>query len=349
MKKQITILAGILMAVLLSFTSCQEMMVGPMVDNSNENNFRQMWEKFDSHYGLFLVKNIDWDKVYTSHLPMAQAAKTDAELFSVLASAVHVLNDKHINIYTNSPQLTDYNSGTNGHIPAQEDFDFKVVREKYLTEYNEETEDFGYGKLTSEIGYIHIGSFHDEFSIYEKNIEKAIMALASTKGIVVDIRDHKGGSDLVSKYIAGRFANSKKLFMTSRKRNGPRHDQFEAVINWYVEPTGKSQYKKPVILLTTSTTISAGETFTFAMRENDNVTHVGTTTAGAFSDVIPNLLPNGWLITVGVGDYRGSDGKSYEGVGITPKISSENQKADVLMGVDKTLELALGRLKSLVG
>ncbi|MEO6284345.1 MAG: S41 family peptidase [Dyadobacter sp.] len=345
MKKQITLLAGILMAVLFSFSSCQEMMVGPEVDNSNENNFRQMWEKFDSHYGLFIVKNIDWNKVYASHMPMAKAAKTDAELFSVLSSAVHFLDDKHINIYTNSPALTDYNSGENGHIPAQEGFDFKVIRENYLIEYHEESEDFGYGKLTSEIGYIRIESFQGEFSFYEKNIEKAITSLASTKGIVFDIRDHKGGSDLVSKHIASRFASSKKLFMTSRKRNGPAHDQFEAAINWFIEPAGKSQYTKPVILLTTSTTISAGETFTFAMRENANVTHMGTTTAGAFSDVIPHQLPNGWLVTIGVGDYRGSDGKSYEGIGITPKIISENKKSDVLNGVDKTLELARENLE----
>ncbi|MPR37230.1 S41 family peptidase [Salmonirosea aquatica] len=345
MKKQITVLATILMGVLISFTSCQEMMVAPEVDNSNENNFRQMWQKFDSHYGLFLVKNIDWNKVYTSHLPMAQAARTDAELFSVLSSTVHVLDDKHINIYTNSPELTDYNSGENGHIPAQEDFDFKVVREKYLTEYHAETDDFGYGKLTSDIGYIHIKSFQGEFSFYEKNMVKAIDALASTKGIVFDIRDHKGGSDQVSKYIAGRFSSSKKLFMTSRKRNGPGHDQFDTAVNWYVEPTGKSQYTKPVILLTTSTTISAGETFTFAMLENANVTHIGTKTAGAFTDVIAHQLPNGWIITVGVGDYRGSDGKSYEGIGITPKISSENKKVDVINGVDKTLELARQRLE----
>ena len=345
MKKQITILSGILIGIILSFTSCQEMMVGKVPDNSNEHNFRLMWEKFDSHYGLFLVKNIDWNAVYDSHLPMARAAKTDEELFSVLSSAVHVLNDKHVNIYTNNPQLADYNSGENGHIPAQEDFDFKVVKAHYLTEYHEETADFGYGTLTPEIGYIHVNSFQEKFSIYEKNMDKALDALVSTKGIVFDIRDHKGGNDNVSKYIAGRFASSKKLFMTSKKRNGPGHDQFEAQLNWYVEPTGKIQYTKPVILLTTATTVSAGETFTFAMKENDNVTHMGTKTAGAFSDQIAHEMPNGWLFTVSVGDYRGSDSKSYEGVGIAPEIVSKNQKPDVLKGIDKTLELALEILK----
>jgi C-terminal processing protease CtpA/Prc len=172
-------------------------------------------------------------------------------------------------------------------------------------------------------------------------MDKALYDLASTKKIIFDIRDHNGGDDNVSKYIAGRFASSKKLFMTSKKRNGPGHNDFEKTLNWYVEPEGGSQYTKPVLLLTSSRTISAGETFSFAMRENSNVTQVGDTTAGAFSDVVIFQLYNDWIFTVSVGDYRGSDGKSYEGIGIAPHIYSKNQKADVLAGKDKTLELAI--------
>jgi C-terminal processing protease CtpA/Prc len=300
-----------------------------------------MWEKYDSHYGLFLVKNIDWNAVYTAHLPLARAAKTDEELLSVLSSSLSILNDQHVNIFTTNSKLGDYNSGHNGHIPAREDFHFKTVRENYLIEYQEGNENFGYGKLSNDIGYIHVSSYNDDLAVFKKAMDKAIKALASTKKIVFDIRDHNGGSDNVSKYIAGRFATSKKLFMTSKKRNGAGHNDFESVMKWYVEPEGESQYIKPVILLTTSRTISAGETFTFAMRENANVIQVGDTTAGAFSDTVPFQLPNGWLITISVGDYRGPDGKSYEGIGIAPHIYSKNQKADVLAGVDKTLEMAM--------
>ena len=129
--------------------------------------------------------------------------------------------------------------------------------------------------------------------------------------------------------------------MTSKKRNGPGHNNFEKTLSWYVEAEGGSQYTKPVLLLTSSRTISAGETFSFAMRENSIVTQVGDTTAGAFSEVVIFQLYNGWLFTVSVGDYRGSDGKSYEGIGIAPHIYSKNQKADVLAGKDKTLELVI--------
>jgi carboxyl-terminal processing protease len=218
---------------------------------------------------------------------------------------------------------------------------FEVVQDNYLVEYHEINEDFGYGKLAKNIGYIHASSYNGSLTDFKNAMDKAMKASASTNKIIFDIRDHTSGSDNVSKYIAGRFAKSKKLFMTSKKRNGPGHNDFEEMLKWYVEPEGGSQYTKPVILLTTSLSISATETFTFAMRENDNVTHMGETTAGAFSDVIAYQLPNEWLCTIGVGDYRGSDGKSYEGIGIAPHIYNKNLKADVSAGIDKTLEMAI--------
>ena len=341
MKNQFILLFVCLLFAIITFTSCEKMMVGEIIETTPENNFQNMWDKFDSHYGLFLVKDINWDSVYALHLPLAKSAKTNEDLFKVLSSALSILKDQHVNIYTTNSNLADYNSGHNGHIPAQESFLFKTVRDNYLIEFHEESEDFGYGKLADNIGYIHASSYNDDLSVFKKAMDKAMNALASTKKIVFDVRDHSGGSDQVSKYIAGRFAKSRKIFMTSKKRNGPGHNDFESVVEWYMEPEGDFQYTKPVILLTTSRSISAAETFTFAMRQNDNIIHIGDTTAGAFSDVVPFHLPNGWLITISVGDYRGSDGKSYEGIGIAPHIYSKNLKADLLAGVDKTLIMAI--------
>ena len=341
MKNSLSTGTILLLAAFLCLSSCEKMVVGEIRDNSNENNFQLMWDKFDTHYGLFLVNDIDWNAVYASHLPLAQAAKNDQELFSVLSSMLRVLDDDHVNLYTNDPQLADYNSGHNGPLPAREDFLFSNIRENYLIEYQEEDENFGYGKLAADIGYIHVSSQNESLAFYKKAMDKALNDLASTKKIIFDIRDHNGGSDNVSKYIAGRFATSKNLFMTSKKRNGPGHNDFENTLYWYVEPEGKSQYTKPVILLTTSRSISAAETLTFAMKENDNVIQMGETTAGAFSDVVAYQLYNGWLVTISVGDYRGPDGNSYEGIGIAPDIYSKNLKADVLEGKDKTLEMAI--------
>jgi carboxyl-terminal processing protease len=341
MKTKLIVSVGTAIAFLIILSSCEEFMVGEFPDNKPTENFQLMWDKFDSHYGLFLVKKIDWDSIYAVHWPQAQKANSDEELFPVLTSMLSNLNDKHVNIYTTNKTLADYNSGFNGHLSANEDFLFEVVQDNYLIEHHHLAEDIDYGKLGSDLGYIYMGAFKENLGNFEQYMDKIINALVDTEGIVFDIRNHSGGSDHVSKYIAGRFATSKKLFMTSKKRNGPEHNDFESEMHWYVQAEGKKQYTKPVVLLTDEFTISAGETFTFAMRENINVTHMGDTTAGAFSDEVFFELLNGWVYSVSVGDYRGSDGKSYEGIGIAPDVYSRNEKNDVLNGVDATLEKAI--------
>lgn len=335
---------GLLLSGAFALTSCEETMVNPG-HTQPEANFQYAWEKFDQHYGLFLVKNVNWNEVYDTHLPIAQAAQNDAELFSVLSSMIRTLNDKHVNIYSTDPVLRDYNSGTDGPSPAQEDFLFDVIEDNYLSEYHQLSDEMGYGRLEGNLGYIHLSAFKKELKQAKPIVEKIMDALHNSDGIIVDIRDHKGGDDRVSKYIAGRFASSRNLFMTTKKRNGPQHDDFDSTIEWYVEPTGDKQFTKPVILLTSAHSISAGETFTLAMKKNINVKQVGDTTAGAFSDQVFFEIPNGWMISVGVGDYRAADGKSYEGLGIAPDVYSRNEKSELMNGTDKTLEKAISILR----
>ena len=168
-------------------------------------------------------------------------------------------------------------------------------------------------------------------------------ALKDTKKIIIDIRNHAGGDDKVSRYVAGWFTNERKLFMTVRKRNGAGHNDFTAPENWYVEKQGNFQFTKPVILLTTKWTASAGETFTWAMKTQSHVTQMGDTTAGGFTDVISRELPNGWLYFVGVGDYRDANGNSKEGIGIKPDTYIINTQQDIAEGRDKVLERAINQ------
>jgi C-terminal processing protease CtpA/Prc len=172
-------------------------------------------------------------------------------------------------------------------------------------------------------------------------MEKVMDGIRGARGAIVDIRGFYGGYDPVSQYIAGCFASSRKLYMTTRKRNGPAHTDFTAPLEWFVEPQGETQFIKPVVVLTSLFTQSAGETFQLAITQFDHVATVGDTTAGSFSDN-PNFeLPNGWIFSVSVGDYRASDGKSYEGIGLAPKFPVVSRKEDLLAGKDRALEKAI--------
>jgi C-terminal processing protease CtpA/Prc len=262
----------------------------------------------------------------------------------VLCKLITPLNDIHAFLQPTTDALPRYESSAffREH-KVQQDFSLQVVRQQYLSSLKTVDDKLHYGVLNGNLGYIHFGEFGHPVSYYKQKMQDILEALKETSGLVVDIRDHAGGDDEVSRYIAGLFANQKALFMTTRKRNGPRRSDFTAVDKWYVE--GEAQYTKPIVLLTSRWTASAGETFTWAMNTQAHVTQLGDTTAGGFTDVVARELPNGWLYFVGVGDYRNAKGESEEGKGVAPKVYATNTKAEIDAGKDKVLEKAIERLR----
>lgn len=341
-RKLVQIIVGLSMLGILA--SCEEEFA-PRPSNTYIDNFEYVWKKFDTHYGMFVTKNIDWKSVHDNHVMQANQVTNDKQLFDVIASMLKTLNDKHVNLYTTSKELRDFNSGEGGPLPAQQDFKFDVIRNNYLVEYHELSEDIGYGVLQSGDGYIHVKAFKESLKSFKGYADEIIDQLYAAPSIVIDIREHSGGDDRVSQYLAGRFASSKKLFMTTKKRNGPAHTDFDPIIEWYVQPEGSRQFTKPVVLLTSGHSISAAETFTLAMKQHDNVKQVGAQTAGAFSDQVFFEMPNGWFITVSVGDYRAADGTSLEGIGIAPEVEAVSHKSELLIGIDHALEVAMEELR----
>jgi C-terminal processing protease CtpA/Prc len=250
------------------------------------------------------------------------------------------LHDGHVWLLKPGP---DYRRFDSGKAYTADEFSLSVTK-KYLEVVKEISTHEGvkivYGRLAGNIGYVFFEDLSLSPTFYQNAMDDVLNFLADTKGIIVDARSIEGGDDRSAQHIAGRFASARHAYMTSRFRNGPRHTDFTAPMQWFVAPTGKSQYTKPVRLLTTRITGSAGESFTLAMRENANVQHWGDTTYGAFSDNPRRELPNGWIYTVSVGDFRAADGTSYEGIGIAPQKVFKNSKDDVLAGLDKLLEEA---------
>ena len=327
-------------------TSCEDQLVGVEKENTPINTFDSFWEAFDTHYGLFEAKNIDWQMIRQQYRPLITNTTTDAEMYDVLSKMIIQLNDNHVNLYPTNGTLSPFPGGVirykDGQLTikkVQEDYDLEVVK-KYVSNYSQVSPTIGFGLLPGNIGYVNI-SGTDKMKLAEESIDKVISDLKDTKGIVLDVRGNYGGFDPVSQVMAGRFASERKLFMTSKKKSGPAHTDFGPVTEWYVEPRGRYQYTKSVMLLTSSFTQSTGETFTWAMKQFNHVKSLGDTTAGSYSDNPSTELYNGWIVSLSVGDYRAADGKSYEGIGTAPDILLVNTKQDLLSGKDKTLEKAI--------
>jgi carboxyl-terminal processing protease len=353
MKTTITYFTRFVMLVAplsLMMATCEDELIGLEKANTPTNNFEYFWRMFDYKYGLFEAKKIDWNAVYSKYRPQINDQMTEEELYKVLTEMIVLLNDNHVNIYPTNGSLETFPGGVlryvNGKLTilkAQEDYDIEVAK-KYLKEFHETGGAIRYGRFDDNIGYINIASHTDSRKNTEEAIERALIDLRSTKGIIIDVRGDTGGHDALAQYVAGRFTTIRKLYMTTRKRNGEKHNDFTEPLQWFVAPTGEFQYANPVIVLTSRFSQSAAETFTLAMKELEHVTIVGDTTAGSYSDNPTTELLNGWMFSISVGDYRASDGKSYEGIGTAPDVWIKNTKEDLLAGKDKTLEKALSIL-----
>lgn len=335
----------ILTTSLLLLSSCEKHIFGLKYTNDPVGNFEALWSEFDQMYGLFRVKNVDWDSVYTIYRPMISKETTNAELYHVLVEMLQTLDDGHVGLLPTDAELPQYTGGPIGRIDTIRDFDIDILKANYLD--NPKETDFAmlYDWVEDSIGYVHIYGFADGEKAFDQETETMLDFFEGAKGLIIDIRGGYGGEDIAGKTIAGHFADQRRLYMTTTIKNGPGPDDFTEPEKWYVAPRGTSQFTQPVVLLTNRLTISARETFELAMLNLPQVTTVGDTTSGAFSNQINRELPNGWGYSISIGEWRAADGSSYEGKGIPPHIVVQNQRADLLNGQDEALEAAISLLR----
>lgn len=342
MMKKYTIYISIIFS--LVSLSCEKHIMGIQYENNPEDNFEAFWSEFDQMYGLFRVKAVDWGAVYEQYRPMVNGQTTDEELYAVFVEMLSLLDDGHIILLPVGTDLPMYRGGPAGRVDTTRDFNLALLKEFYLSEYRETEFAVVYGWLEEGIGYMYFNNFADGERAFEKEMEPVLEYFSDAKGLVIDIRGDGGGEDIAGKTVASYFTAERRLYMTTSIKNGPGPDDFTSPEQWFIEPKGE-KFGQPVVLLTHRQTISARETFALAMRTLPQVTTVGDTTAGAFSNLLLRELPNGWGYSMSIGEWRAADGSTYEGVGLPPDEVVQNKRADYLNGRDEVLERAIELLR----
>lgn len=163
-----------------------------------------MWKGYDEYYGLFAAKNLNWDLLHDALKLRINNNSTNQQLYTVLCEMIKPLEDIHVFLQPTSDALPRYESSAfyRTHT-VQQDFSMEVIRKNYLPALITIDDNFHYGILPDNIGYIHFGNFEMPVGFYEMQMNKVMAALKDTKGIIVDIRNNGGGDDRVSRYIAG--------------------------------------------------------------------------------------------------------------------------------------------------
>lgn len=208
-------------------------------------------------------------------------------------------------------------------------------------------DDIGYLNIAGMTGYADQTSL-DETEYVSDSIDNLNAALnvvlqdfADINGLIIDVRTNDGGHDFISLAIANRFAATSTHAYSKQARDG---NSRTPLLDVYLEPTDTPSFYGPVVLLTSSSTVSAAEVFTLSMSQLPNVTIAGEATHGALSNVMEWRLPNGFEVGLSNEFYLSPQGEWFETTGIpvdlnVPFYTPEQRELEIDLGIETAVVL----------
>lgn len=312
-------------------------------------------DTFAAYYPRSVERKLDWPARKAAALAQVGPTASDAQLWAALTGLLTGLDDPHVELHGmvdgarrdlepgESPTLNRVHAAD----PQGEERPWlQAYREGILTGVlqgrgRQAANNRVFWGRVDDIGYLNIvtmGAFArnaapDDPRPLDAVLDEALEAFAGAKAVIVDVSNNRGGYDAISQRIASRFAAEPRAAYAKVAVGAKAPPQPVKV-----EPTSAVRFTGPVYLVTSDVTVSAGETFTLMMKALPNVTQVGATTRGAFSDQLPKPLPNGWALALPAELYKGPDGEDLEGRGLVP---------DVPMAIFPETDLAGGHAKAI--
>ncbi len=197
-----------------------------------------------------------------------------------------------------------------------------------------------YKLLDGNIGYVTLAMIKD------KDIPVIKEEFKDTKGIIIDIRNYP--STFVPFLLGSYFLTKPTPFVkfTMGSINNPGMFTFtsELVISKATAP-----YRGKLVVIVNEISQSQAEYTAMAFKAGENVTVVGSTTAGADGNVSRILLPGGLQTMIsGLGVYY-PDGGQTQRIGIIPDIRVEPTIDGIKAGRDEVLEKAIGTINRETG
>ena len=178
--------------------------------------------------------------------------------------------------------------------------------------------------LPGNIGYMKINGFDGSPAALDAT-SAALHYLASTDAMIFDFRGMGGGDGDQSNFLISHFVGADtvpSLVITNRSSGKRRVRYTLATVPGTRRPT------VPIWILTDRGTASAGEDFTFVLKNLGRAKTVGDRTAGAGHN--NDMVDAGHGFGVSISYTRVSDprtGAEWEGVGITPDIPTTPRAA----------------------
>jgi hypothetical protein len=328
----------IILGVILLFASCSKVLIKPNKPYKPTESFNQLWQTINDKYTFFEYKKVNWDSIKTVYQPLVNDNMTEQQLFDVLAKVVGSLRDGHTSLY--APIDTFRYLFYNGYTP---NYDSNFVLAKYLIPNNfKKSESIKHCMLNDNIAYMHYPSFSNDLT--QKSLDEIFTSFASTKGLIIDIRNNTGGDNANIFRLLEHFVNTKTKLGTTIEKKDAGKNSFTTPFEISVEPKGVG-YSKPIVVLTNRWVYSSANIFAGFISQLPQVKLIGDITGGGTGVPTSNDLPNGWRYRYSSTIIRLANGTDFED-GLLPNIKLDTDSTmQVTTGKDALIERGILELQ----
>jgi len=309
---------------------------------------------FKEHYPFFEQKGISWDQL--TNIENRADGQSDKDLFRFLVELVMPLMDPHIIIV--APSINEFFFGVEefsrqSSLPSGTEHIENIIQNYLLRpQLSYCNNNLILGELEGGVAYLNVQNFEGcvEESTFEKNLsafEKELDAIfqdsAKWSGLIIDIRSNSGGSDKLALALISRLAQ--KQFIAYEKQAAVNYQilkQWSPRQKILTPRSNGANFLGKTVLLTDNNSISAAETFSMAsMGRQPSILRIGGATRGAFSDILPRILPNGFLLGLPNERYVTVSGESFDQLGIHPDVEVLHSVQEFEAGRDVQLDAAI--------
>jgi hypothetical protein len=180
------------------------------------------------------------------------------------------------------------------------------------------------GRLTPAIGYLRISAFPPP-SLVAQKYASAMNTLSDTDALVIDVRDHRGGSPQSVALLISYFVDQRTRLNDIWSRDSGQTEQF-----WTEDRLDGKRYggKKPIMILAGPRTGSAGENFTYTMQALKRATIIGEPTWGGAHPVASYRLSGHFYADIpNSRSISPITHTNWEGTGVKPDIAAPQDDA----------------------
>ncbi|MEL6810341.1 MAG: S41 family peptidase [Bacteroidota bacterium] len=245
---------------------------------------------------------------------------TDPQEFaSTLTTDLQAIsNDKHLRVSFAPQRIADQQQTVTPE-------DSIAFRERYIN--NMKRTNFGFKEvkiLSGNIGYLDLRSFSDVAYGGETAVA-AMNFLSNTDAMIIDLRNNGGGSpamiQLISSYLFGPEPVHLNNFYW---RANDSNTQTWTLPHVY----GQRSEDTPVYVLTSGSTFSAAEEFSYNLKNMERATLVGETTGGGAHPGGSRIATDRFMIWLPMGRaINPITNTNWEGTGVSPHVPTTAQEA----------------------